>query len=185
MFTSPIRIAAAALALLALGACASSRTLSGSFNDISADAQLKAVLFADREFDYSDVDLTVYEGRLLLTGTMHSEAGRKKLVENAWKADGVEQVIDEIFVGDGTSVGQGFEDARIDQTIRTKFLTSDDIRSGNYKIAVSGAVVYLLGVARDEKELNKALEAARTVKGVEGVISHVVYRTFPAPIGEQ
>lgn len=170
--------AAALFACAALAACASSRTLSGSVNDLGANATLKAVLFADRSYDYSDIDLTIYEGRLLLTGTMHSEDGRKKLVENAWKADGVEQVIDEIFVGDDTSFGQGFEDARIDQELRAKYLTSGNIRNGNYKIAVSGAVVYLLGVARDEAELTAAVEAARTIAGVEGVVSHVVYRDY-------
>ena len=49
------------------------RTLSGSVNDIGADAELKAVLFADRQYDYSDVDLTVYDGRLMLTGSMLNE----------------------------------------------------------------------------------------------------------------
>ena len=170
---------AAALLIAAVAGCASSRTLSGSVNDISADTTLKTVLFTDRSHDYSDVDLTIYEGRLMLTGTMRSEEGRRKLVENAWKAKGVKQVIDEIFVGDHTSFGQGVEDTRIDQTIRTKFLTSGGIRSSNYKIAVSGGAVYLLGVARDEKELNRALEAASTVAGAEAVISHVIYRTNP------
>ena len=171
----------AVLAALALtAACASSRTLSGSVNDLEANATLKAVLFADRTFDYSDIDLTIYEGRLMLTGTMHSEDGRKKLVENAWKADGVEQVIDEIFVGDDTSIGQGFEDARIDQQLRAKYLSSGNIRSGNYKIAVSGAVVYLLGVARDQDELDAALAAAQTIGGVEAVVSHVTLRHFSA-----
>lgn len=174
-----IRFAAALLCCLA-AACASSRTLSGSFNELGANAELKAVLFADRSFDYSDVDLTMYEDRLMLTGTMRSQDGHKKLVENAWKADGVKQVIDEIIVGDHTSFGQGLEDTRIDETIHTKFLTSGNIRNANYKIAVSDGVVYLIGVARDENELNDALEAARTVSGVKAVVSHAVYRTLPA-----
>ena len=167
---------AAVLAIGLAGACASSRTLSGSVNDIGADAELKAVLFADRQYDYSDVDLTVYDGRLMLTGSMLSEDGRKKLVQDAWKADGVTQVIDEIKIDDHTKFGQGFEDSRIDQTIRTKFVASGNVRSSNYKIAVSKGVVYLLGVARDENELNEALEISRSVAGVEAVVSHVVYR---------
>lgn len=176
-FMTPPLIRIAAIFLMSLAAaCASSRTLSGSVADLAIDADLKATLFADRSYDYSDVDLTVYDGRLMLTGTMLSDEGHRKLIENAWKADGVKQVVDEIQVADHTSLGQGLEDTRIDQTIRTKFMTSGDIRSANYKIAVSRGVVYLLGVARDEKELNKAIEAARTVSGVEAVVSHVVYR---------
>lgn len=178
--TQPFIRLAAILCCAAAAACASSRTLGGSVNEIGAGAELKAMLFADRSYDYSDVDLTIYEGRLMLTGTMLTVDGHKKLVENSWKADGVKQVIDEISIGEHTSFGQGLEDTRIDQTIRTKYLTSGNIRNANYKIAVSDGVVYLLGVARDEDELNGALEAARTVSGVKAVVSHAVYRTLPA-----
>lgn len=169
------------LAMLALGGCASSRTLSGSVGDLGSDAELKAILFADRTHDYSDVDITVYEGRVMLTGSMHTEEGRKKLVDNAWKADGVVQVIDEIFVGDDTPAGQGIEDARIDSAIRLKYVTDGDVRSSNYKLSVSNSVVYVLGVARDQRELDEALRKASATAGVRGVVSHVVLRSFPPP----
>jgi osmotically-inducible protein OsmY len=183
MRSTILRAAFLALALSGLAACASSRTLGGSVSDLETNASLKSVLFADRKHDYGDVDLTVYEGRVMLTGTMRTEEGHKKLVEDAWKAEGVKQVIDEVIVADKTSFGQGFEDARIDQTLRTKLVADNDVTSRNYKIAVSRGVVYLLGVARDEKELDKTLAAARSIAGVEAVVSHVVYQTLPGQPG--
>lgn len=163
-------------AFAALSACASSRNLDQSFSDLSGNAELKSVLFADRTHDYGDVDITLYEGRLMLTGTMKSDAGHVKLIENAWKAANVKEVIDEVIIGEGTSFGQGFEDTRIDQVLRTRLVTSGDVSSTEYKIAVSNAVVYLIGVARSQAELDKALELARTVAGVEKVVSHVALR---------
>jgi osmotically-inducible protein OsmY len=176
---------AAALVTLAalLSACASSPTLSGAVNDIGADAELKAILVADRSHDYSDVDLTVYERRLMLTGSVRSEAARAKLVDNAFKAAGIDQVIDEVFVGDRTPTRQGLEDSRIDSAIRAKYLTSGNLRSGNYKMSVSSGVVYLLGVARDQEELDLALKIAAETAGVRSVVSHVTLRTFPGPNG--
>ena len=112
----------------------------------------------------------------MLTGTMKSDAGHVKLIENAWKAANVKEVIDEVIIGEGTSFGQGFEDTRIDQVLRTRLVTSGDVSSTEYKIAVSNAVVYLIGVARSQAELDKALELARTVAGVEKVVSHVALR---------
>ncbi len=173
--TNALRLMAFAAALV-LSACASSRNLDQSFADLSGNAELKGVLFADRTHNYNDVDITLYEGRLLLTGTMASEAGRRKLIENAWKADGVKEVIDEIFVGDGTSLGQGFEDARIDQTLRARLFADKDIVGADYKIAVSGAVVYLIGTARSQAEHERAIELARSIAGVEKVVSHVIVR---------
>lgn len=164
------------LAFAVLSACASSRNLDESVADIGADAQLKAVLFADRSHDYGDVDITIFEGRLLLTGTMKSEEGRQKLIANAWKAEGVDQVIDEILVGDGTSLGQGFEDARIDAALRARLIADDEVKSADFKASVSKGVVYLLGVSRSEAQLNEALEIARSIGGVEKVVSHVLVK---------
>ncbi len=165
---------AVALAFAAASGCASSRNLDESLTDIGADAQLKAVLFADRSHDYGDIDLTIFEGRLMLTGAMKSEEGRRRLIENAWKASGVDQVIDEVLVGDGASFGEGFEDSRIDASLRARLIADGDVKSGDYKASVSKGVVYLIGVARSEAQLNAALEIARSISGVSKVVSHVL-----------
>ncbi len=165
-----------AFALLALGACASSRSLDQSFSDLSGDVELKNVLFEDRSHDYGDIDTTLYEGRLLLTGTMRSEAGRRKLIENAWKAENIDAVIDEVVIGEKTSFGQGFEDGRIDKVLRARLIAHGDVSSVEYKIAVSGAVVYLIGAARNQKELDTVLAMARSIAGVEKVVSHVIVK---------
>lgn len=175
--TSPfLRLALLAIFAFAAGACASSRSLDESVTDLATNAELKGILFTDRAHDYSDVDLTLFEGRLMLTGTVRSADGRQKLIENAWKADGVDQVIDQIFVGDRTSFGQGVSDSRIDQTLRAKLLTNGDVVSGRYKIAVSGGEVYLLGAAKSQAEHDEAVRLAQTISGVEKVVSHVVVR---------
>ncbi len=171
-----VRLAVAAGAPLLLAACASSRSLDRSVADLSANTQIQGVLFSDRTHDYSDVDITIFEGRLMLTGTMRSEDGRGKLLDNAWKARGVSQVIDEILIDEKTSFGQGFEDARIDQTLRAKLIAAGDVASTRYKFSVSKAVVYIIGAARDQAERDRALELARTVAGVEQVVSHIALR---------
>ena len=173
MQISAVRAALVFAGALALAACASSRSLDESFTDLGASADLKSVLIADRTHDYADIDITLFEGRLMLTGTMLTEAGREKLIANAWKADGVDQVIDEVLIAEKTSFGQGFQDARIDQTLRARLIADEAVTSGRYKIAVSGGVVYLIGAARNDREHERAVELARTVSGVEKVVSHV------------
>ncbi len=179
------RFAILSLAFLALGACASSKTMGSSFDDFAAAQTIRGALFADRSHDYSDVDITLYEGRLMLTGTMRSEEGRTKLVENAWKAENVTQVIDEIFVGDKTPVGTGLSDGRIDQAINVKLLSDRGVASADYKVAVSRGVVYIIGVARDEIELDRALNHARSTSGVKEVRSHVIYDHNPRRTASQ
>ncbi len=167
-------IACLSIAAASAAGCASSRALDKSIADIGANAELKAVLFADRSHDYSDVDITMFEGRLMLSGGMRTEEGRRRLIENAWKANGVDQVIDEIFVGDKTPFAQGVEDGRIDAAMRAKFIKDDVVKSSRIKTSVSGGVVYLLGVAPDQASLDRAVEIARTMSGVSAVVSHIL-----------
>ena len=176
MFQTPFRLMLALAALLAAGACASSRSLDDSVSDIAGNAELKGVLFTDRNYDYSDIDITLFEGRLMLTGTMRTEEGRAKLMTNAWKADGVEQVIDQVLIAEKTSFAQGLADTRIDQTLKAKFIADDDVISTRYKVSVSRGVVYLIGSAKSDAEHDKAVSLARTVGGVDDVFSHVVVR---------
>lgn len=171
-----IRAALAVVAVAFLSACASSRSLDDSFSDLGGNADLKGILFTDRSHDYSDVDITLFEGRLMLTGTMRTEAGHARLIENAWKADGVKQIIDEVLIAEKTSFGQGLADTRIDQTLKTKLIADGDVVSGRYKVAVSRGVVYLIGAAKSEKEREEALSLARAIGGVERVVSHVALR---------
>lgn len=172
-----IRFITIATIAISISACASSRSLGDSVSDLTSNAAIKGVLFSDRDHDYSDVDLTVHEGRLLLTGTMNTDEGRAKLIANAWKADGVDLVIDEIFIAQKTSFGQGFEDTRIDQTLRAKLLADRDVTSGDYKIAVSRAIIYLIGSTRTQAELDEALELASSISGVEKIVHYVNVRS--------
>lgn len=168
-----MRIALAVVVVLALAGCSTSRTLGGSVDAIGSEATLKSRLFTDRNHDYGDVDLTLSQGRLLLTGTMRTEEGRAVLVERARTVKGVDEVIDSIVVGEKTTGREGFEDGRIHEEVRARWISRRSVDSRNFKMAVSQGVVYVIGQAKDETERQSALDAARGVKGVSRVVSFV------------
>ena len=176
------RMLAALLAAISLAGCAGDRTNGGTFDAIGAGATLKSRLFADRQYDYDDVDLTLHQGRLLLTGTMRTEEGRAVLVERARAVAGVKEVIDSIVVGDKTSRSEGFEDSQVTEEIRARWIGRRSVDSRNFKMSVSQGTVYVLGRARDDQERQAALDAARSVKGVREVVSYVTL-LFGEPAG--
>lgn len=180
MRANPVFIFVVVFSALTLTACGSSRSAGSNLDDVSANSSLKRILLFDRQHDYSDVDITIFEGRVLLTGTMRSPDGQARLVENAFKAPNIVQVIDETLLAQKTPAGQGFTDSRIDRALKTKLLADRGITSRNYKIAVSNGVIYLLGVARDETELARALNLATSTAGVRRVVSHVIYQDDPS-----
>lgn len=168
---------AAILALTA--ACAQNRTLGDRIDDTSASINLKSKLLFDRKVDTSDIDMTIFEGRLLLTGTVRSDGDRIVVEEKAKTIPQVREVINELEVLPKTSIGQGARDAWIDQKLETALIADTGVKAGNYRVLVSQGVVYLLGVAQGPNELRRVTGQAQAIDGVKEVVSHVIYIRDP------
>ena len=92
--------------LAAAGAGASggyALTQERSLSDTAKDAGIHALVAQSwKQYNLNmseDLDNTVYEGRVLFSGTVPSEAWRAEAVKRAWQVDGVKEVYDEIEVG--------------------------------------------------------------------------------------
>ena len=125
------------------------------------------------------VDVTVNEGRVLLTGVVRDPKKEELAVSLAWKVDGVKEVINEIqLLEDPSYRPKNFSRATLDMLltleIETKLLIKPQLRSTNYKINTVNGVVYLMGIAADEEELNKALDVVARIRGVKKVVNHII-----------
>lgn len=173
------RRVSAGILLLAVAACASSYSLDRSFSDVAAGAGLRIALLEDSPHDYGDVGITVYEGRLMLTGAVPSHRARTDLLGRAWKMQGVDLVIDETFTGGKPSPAERVADVRIAKTLRLRLTAARNAMASRYKIAVSRGTVYIIGAARTRAEREEVLYIASTVSGVQKVVGHIVLRAFP------
>jgi osmotically-inducible protein OsmY len=163
------------LAIFALSACVQNRSFGESIDDAGADIALKTKLLTDRSIDTSDIDASVYEGRLLLAGTVPSAEDHRRLLEQARGLSSVREVIDEVRIGARTPPRQGAKDALINQKLGAALLADNGIYRSNYQIVVSQGTVYLLGVAQGPNELERVTGHAATIDGVADVVSHVIF----------
>ncbi len=123
------------------------------------------------------IDFDVNEGRVLLVGIARDVKKANLASELAWKISGVKEVIDEIQLRDDFTfgdVGSGFYDYAITTTLETKLLFASQVSSVNYQVTTVGKVVYLLGVAENNREMEKVLSIASKVRGVEKVVNHII-----------
>ncbi len=125
---------------------------------------------------FRNVDTHVKEGRVMLTGDVDKPDSKVQAVQIAWKVKGVKEVIDEIQVNDQTGVMDYAQDSWIANQIRTKLLLEKNLRSVNYNVEVVNGIVYLMGIAQDQAELDKASYIASTTSHVKQVISHVILK---------
>jgi osmotically-inducible protein OsmY len=131
-----------------------------------------------------DLTATVYNGRVLITGRVPKAEWRQEAVKLAWKADGVKEVYDEIEVGPDTHFMDEARDAVISTRLRNDMLFDKEVRSINYTVRTENGVVYVIGTARSQQELNRVTDYARNIPNVRRVVSYVRIRSGePAEAG--
>jgi osmotically-inducible protein OsmY len=123
---------------------------------------------------YRRLDMTIREGRVLVTGTVPNPDMRVDAIRLAWQADGVRQVINEVNVDNGSKGLVGFaKDSWITGNLRTKMTLDKNVSSINYSIDTVKGTVYLMGVARDDTEREHVIDIARNLAYVDSVVSYI------------
>jgi osmotically-inducible protein OsmY len=164
-------------------------TAERSFSDTAKDAGIGAVV-AKSWRDYNlkmaeDIGCTVYEGRVLITGEVPSEDWRAEAVKRTWQVDGVKEVYDEIQVGPEEGFSQDMGDTTITTKLSTQIKLDADVKSINYTITTVRGVVYVIGSARSQQELDRVVDHARNIADVRRVVSYVRIRSGEAPKPEE
>ncbi|MBC8269589.1 MAG: BON domain-containing protein [Rhodospirillaceae bacterium] len=178
------------LALLGLGACdpvsltlgAGAATGVAAYQErgiegVARDSAIEARIFklwAQRDKNMVvHMSIEVYESRALLTGIARTEQERADAVGMAWKADGVKDVINEIVVGEAPGLGEVARDTAITAELKSRLTFDGDILAVNYAIETVRGVVFLLGIAQDQVELDRVIAQARNISYVKRVVSYV------------
>lgn len=147
--------------------------LKRAVQDVQIEATINDLWFKYNVDTFLKLNLTVEQGRVLVSGVVQEPQHRVEAIRLAWQAPHVVQVINEIRVADSEGIKGYVRDTWISAQLRTSLLLDRDIQSINYTIDTVQANVYLMGNAQDQDELNKVIEHARTTKYVEQVISYV------------
>ena len=148
-----------------------------SFNNFVEDtiilAQLKNAYFSNNEKIFFNVSVEVTEGRVLLTGSVEQIDERIEATKLAWGIEGVNEVINEIQISNDESILDYADDLIMKTKINAKLLLDKDILNLNYSVEVVNGVVYLIGIAQSQEELNSVIIISENTYGVQNVINYV------------
>ncbi len=147
---------------------------------VMSDTQIKTVLNANWAKDNSEilkyVDLNVFEGRVLLTGDVPNPQIRDQAVAAAQKVDGVKEVINNINIGQRSTLGSTTSDNWILTRLRSSLTFDGGVSSLNYSLQVVDGVVYILGSSKNQQEKDLVINHARNTPDVVKVISYIRIR---------
>jgi len=168
------------------------RGFAGGANDTQIRAAINYLWLDYSGTMYRQLNLQIYEGRVLLTGVLSSEEWRAEAVKRAWQVKGVKEVIDETVVDSSGNTGSFARDQWITTQLKSKLLFDKNVFSVNYSFETVRGVIYMLGVAQDQHELESVLNHARNIEYVQRVVNHVLLKDDPrradqgnAPAGNQ
>jgi osmotically-inducible protein OsmY len=177
---TPVGVAAGAGATIGVAA-AQEGGLRQATTDTAIRLQISDLWLKKSVDMYRRLSMTVTEGRVLVTGSVPYADMRVDAIRLAWQADGVRQVINEVKVDDGPGIAGYMTDSWITGDIKTHLTFDKYIQSINYTVDTEGGTVYLMGVAQDQKELDRVLDYARNTKYVKNVVSYVRLRGETPP----
>ena len=159
---------------------AQERSAGNAVDDASILLKLKTQFINQEDKDmFRNVEIKVTEGSVLLTGNVDKPESQVEAVRIAWQVDGVKEVINEIQISDKAGLLNYSRDVLISNQIRVRLIATKGVRSINYSVLTVNQVVYLMGIAQNQEELDIATNVASTTSYVQRVVSYVRLKDDP------
>ena len=149
------------------------RSFTNFVEDAIILAQLKNIYFSNNEKIFFNVSVEVIEGRVLLTGAVEQIDERIEATKLAWAIDGVNEVINEIQISNDEGILDYADDLIMKTKINAKLLLEKNILNLNYSVEVVNGIVYVIGIAQNQEELNFVINICQGTYGVKNVIDYV------------
>ena len=157
----------------AVTAVAEDRPLSDTKDDLGIKASILKAFGEDAKSLLVDVNTDVYEGEVMLTGSVKKSEDRRKATELARRADGVKNLYNEIQVTEEGGFSASAKDIGIELRLKANLLGASGVGSINLRWRSVNGVVYYIGQVYSREELDKVMHITHATDGVKKVVSHI------------
>lgn len=146
------------------------RTLGSQIDDNGIAIRARRALAEDSLTGQdSNLNVTSYNGVVLLTGQTRSEQVREQAQRLVQDLPSVKMVHNQIRIGNNTSITTRTRDSWIGTKVKSQLLADEQVSGLNIKVVTENAEVFLMGLVSGD-EADKAVNIARNVEGVVRVV---------------
>ncbi len=156
-------------AAVGVGMVATDRRSSGAQLDDQGIELRGAARIREIANDNMNVTVTSFNRQVLLTGTVGSEADKRRAEEVLQRTDNVRSVVNELRLAQAISFQQRSTDTLLVGKVKASLLDAKDIFANSFKVVTENGTVYLMGLAT-RRETDRATEVARGISGVQRVV---------------
>ena len=151
-----------------------------SLGTVIDDATIKvniAAKFLNAENNlFVNINTSVLEGRILLTGLVDNQEIRIDAVRLVWEVEGVREVINEIEIGDRTTLKDYASDLWINTQARAIAAKIVGIKSITFNFETIQGKIYIAGISARPDLLNEMILALKNIKGVNEIVNYVIIK---------
>ena len=145
-------------------------------DDATIKVNVSAKFLTSNNNLFLNIDTKVLEGRVLLTGIVNTQEIRIEAVKKVWEVDGVKEVINEIEVGDKTTIKEYANDLWITTQIRALAAKNIGLRSFTYNFETIKGKVFIMGITKRPDQLEILIDSIKVVKGVKEIVNYVLVK---------
>ena len=125
---------------------------------------------------FVEINTTVLEGRVLLTGLVKDQETRIEAVRLVWEINGVNEVINELEVGNRDTLKDYATDLWINTQARAVSAKIVGLRVVGYNFETINGKVYVAGITNKPEQLESLIQSLKTIKGVKEIVNYVIVK---------
>ena len=152
------------------------RSMGAVVDDATIKVNIAAKFINSEDNLFVDISTTVLNGRVLLTGLVDNQEIRIDAVRKGWEVDGVQEVINEIQVGNRDSLKDYANDLWINTQARGFAAKTLGLDAIGYNFETINGKVFIAGITKNNDHVNKLIDSIKTIKGVKEIVNYVIVK---------
>ena len=152
------------------------RSMGTVIDDATIKVNIAAKFISSEDNLFVDVSTTVLNGRVLMTGLVDNQEIRIDAVRRVWEVEGVQEVINEIQIGNRASLKEYANDVWINTQAKAVAAKAVGLRVVSYNFETIQGKVYIAGITSRPEQLEDLINAVKTIKGVKEIVNYVIIK---------
>ena len=152
------------------------RTVGGVIDDTTIKIKISSKFLSSENNLFLNIDVRVIEGRVLLIGIVKDQETRIEAVRRVWEVEGVQEVINEIEVGEKTTIKEYANDMWITAQIKVAATKNIGLRALGYNFETIRGKVYIAGITSRKEQLDIIISSIENIKGVKEIVNYVIIK---------
>ena len=152
------------------------RSLGTVIDDATIKVNIAAKFLSADNNLFVNINTSVLEGRVLLTGLVDNQEIRIDAVRLVWEVEGVREIVNEVEVGNRSTLKDYASDLWINTQARAVAAKTIGLKAITYNFETIQGKIYIAGITKKSDQLDELISALKGIKGVSEIVNYVIVK---------